>query len=191
MNDTYKNKYRILDLIFTFFNSLCMVLAAIFMLKNLIVLITFVMTIVFIALVFLFFWRSRNPFTIYLVRGFAYNNLFFTFFALMYFYYVISPFSTTQLAYILFLLPSIFYFTFSFKFSFFSYKHDKRTGATLAFMGYTKAAEGYLFKDKLEDKKNRKERITELKKEYPYKILIFLVVVLTLSSFYALNLGFY
>jgi hypothetical protein len=191
MNDTYKNKYRILDLIFTFFNSLCMVLAAIFMLKNLIVSLTFVVTVVLIALVFLFFWISRNPFTIYLVRGFAYNNLFFTFFALMYFYSVIFPVSTSQLAYILLLLPAIFYLTFSFKFSSISYRHDKRTGATLAYWGRTKAAEKYLFKDKLEDKKNREERIAELKKVYPYKILIFLVVVLTLSSFYALTLGFY
>ena len=191
MNDVPKDKYRILDFIFTIFNSLCMVLTAILVLYNLMVSITFIISVILITCAFLIFWTSRNPFIIYLVRTFAYNNLFFTFFALIYFYSVIIPVSTHQIAFVLLLLPSILYLTISFKFTSITTLKDKSTGTTLVAMGRTKAAERYLFKDKLEDKKNRKERIAELKTVYPYKIIIALAIVLTLSSFYALNLGFY
>ena len=191
MNDAPKAKNRILDLIFTLFNSLCMVLTAFLVLSNLLVSLTFVSSVVFITFVFIFFWISRNPFSIYLVRAFAINNLFFTFIALMVFYSLLSPISTSQLGYVLLLLPSIFYLASSIKFSAFSTTKDKRTGAALAYMGSPKAAEKYLFRDNLEDKKRRKETISKLKKEYPYKIIIALAIILTLSSFYALNIGFY
>ena len=191
MSDTPKAKNRILDLIITLFNSLCMVLTAFLVLSNLTVSLIFVSSVVFITLMFLFFWISRNPFSIYLVRAFAFNNLFFTFIALMVFYSLLSPISTSQLGYVLLLLPSIFYLTISFKFSSISKLADKRVGASLAYMGRTKAAEHYLYQDNLGDKKRREETITKLKEVYPYKIIITLVVILTLSSFYALNVGFY
>jgi len=191
MSNTPKAKNRILDLIITLFNSLCMVLIAFLVLSNLTVSLIFISSVVLITFVFLFFWISRNPFNIYLVRAFAINNVFFTFIALMVFYSLLSPISTSQYGYILLLLPSIFYLASSIKFSAFSTTKDKRTGAALAFMGRPKAAEKYLFRDNLEDKKRREETISKLKKEHPYKIIIAIAIVLTLSSFFALNIGFY
>ena len=191
MNDLPRGKYEILDLIFTFFNALCMVLSAILLLNNLIVAIIYVSIIVLIAFVVLFLWISRNPFNIYLVRAFAFNNLFFTFIALMIFYSLLSPITTAPVGYALLLLPSIFYLIFSFKYSAITLTKDKRAGLMLAYAGRSKAARRLFIKDNPEEGIKREELIAKQKKVYRYKIIIALVIVLTLSSFYALSSGFY
>ena len=191
MNEIPKDKYRFLDLIFTLINAISMVLIAIFILPNLLVSLIFLVIVVLITLMFLFYWTTRNPFKIYLVRAFAFNNLFFAFMVLLVYYSLVSPVPTSRLGFSLLLLPPIFYLIFSFRFSYISKVMDKRTGASLAVMGRTKAAEKYFYKDSLESKKQRKEALTKLKNAYPYKILIVLPIVLTLNSFYALGYGFF
>ena len=190
MNDVPKDKYRFLDLIITLINALSMVLIAIFILSNVITSLIFVVIVVLITLMFVFYWTTRNPFKMYLLRAFAFNNLFFIFMALLVYYSLVSPVPTSRLGFSLLLLPPIFYLIFSFRFSYISKVMDKRTGTSLAMMGRTKAAERYFIKDSLEIKKQRKEAITKLKEAYPYKILIVLPIVLTLNSFYALSYGF-
>ena len=168
MSDLPRNKYEIIDLIFTFLNALCMSLAAIFLLSNMIVISIFVVVVVVFACVVLFLWKSRNPFNIYLVRAFAFNNLFFTFIALMVFYSLLIT---------------------SYKFSAVTTPSDKREGAMLAYAGKSKASQQRLFRDNLEERIKREEVIAQQKKEYRYKIIIVLTIALTLSSFAALVFG--
>lgn len=191
MSDLPRNKYEIIDLIFTFLNALCMSLAAIFLLSNMIVISIFVVVVVVFACVVLFLWKSRNPFNIYLVRAFAFNNLFFTFIALMVFYSLLSTITTDPMGYALLLIPSVIYLITSYKFSAVTTPSDKREGAMLAYAGKSKASQQRLFRDNLEDRKKREEVIAQQKKEYGYKIIIVLTIALTLSSFAALIFGLY
>jgi len=192
MNDLPRDKYDILDLIFTILHTLCMFLTAIFLLHNLIVSLIFVIIVVLFAFVVLFFWISRNPFNIYLIRAFAINNLFFTFIALLLFSSRISAtLIEYQLGYPLLLLPSVLYLIIMLKFSAFSLRRDKRAGLMLAYTGRSEAARNLLIRGNMEEKIKRKELIAKQKKEYNQKIIIALTIALTLSSFAALIFGFY
>ncbi len=192
MNDLPRNKYEILDIIFTFLHILCIFLTAILILSNLIVSLLFIIIVVIITFAVLFLWISRNPFNIYLIRAFAFNNFFFTFIALILFY---SSLSTTlteyPLGYALLLFPSGFYLIISYKWSAVTILKDKRAGAMLAYAGRTKASRRLFFKDNMEERIKRKELITKQKKVYRYKLIIALTIALTLSSFAALIFGFY
>jgi len=191
MNDLPRDKYDILDIIFTFLHTLCMSLTAIFLLRNLIVSLIFVIVVVLFAFVVLFFWISRNPFNIYLVRAFAFNNLFFTFTALMFFFSMLSVITTHPLGYALLLFPSVIYLLISYKFSAVTTPSDKKEGAMLAMAGRTKASELRLFRDNMEERIKREELIAKQKKVYRYKLIITLTIALSLSSFAALIFGFY
>ena len=191
MNDLPRNKYDILDLIFTFLNALCMSLAAILLLSNLIVSLIFVIVVVLFAFVVLYFWRARNPFDIYLVRVFAFNNLFFTFIALMFYYSMLSVITDYPIGYALLLFPSVIYLIKSYKFSAVTTPSDKIEGAMIAYAGRTKASRQRLFRDNLEERIKLEELIAKQKEEYNYKLMIALSIVLTLSSFTALIFGFY
>ena len=190
MNDLPRDKYEILDIIFTFLIELCMVLTAIFLLYNLIVSSIFVIIVALFAFVVLFLWISRNPFYIYLVRAFAFNNFIFTFITLMIFYSKYSPTISDYPGYFLLLFPSGIYLLISYKFSAVTTLSDKREGAMLAMAGKTKASEIYLFRDDPEERINREKLIAKQKEEYRYKIIITLGVALTLSSLLALIFGF-
>jgi len=190
MNDLPRDKYEILDIIFTFLHTLCMSLIAIFLLSNLIVSLIFVSIVVLLAFVVLFFWKSRNPFNIYLIRAFAFNNLFFTFIALMIYYSLLSAIIAHPMGYALLLIPSVIYLIISYKFSAVTTLSDKREGAMLAYAGKTKASQQRLFRDNPEERIKREELIAKQKEVYRYKIIIALTIVLTLSSFAALVFGF-
>ena len=191
MNDTPRNKYEILDLIFTFLIALCMSLTSILILSNLIVSIIFAIMVVLFALVVLNLWRSRNPFNIYLVRAFAFINFIFTFITLLIFFSTYNPILTDYPGYILLLIPSGIYLLISYKFSAVTTLSDKKEGAMLAMAGRTKASELRLFRDNKEERIKREELIAKQKEEYKYKLIIGLAITLTLSSFAALSFGFY
>ena len=146
--------------------------------------------VVLFALVVLNLWRSRNPFNIYLVRTFAFNNFIFTFITLLIFFSTYAPTLTDYPGYILFLLPSGIYLLISYKFSAVTTLSDKKEGAMLAMAGRTKASELRLFRDNKEERIKREELIAKQKEEYKYKLIIGLAITLTLSSFAALSFGF-
>jgi len=168
-----------------------MSLAAIFLLSNVIVISIFVVTVVVFACVAFYLWKSRNPFNIYLVRAFAFNNLFFTFIALLIFFSILSAITTYPMGYALLLIPSVFYLIISYKFSAVTTPSDKREGAMLAYAGKSIASQQRLFRDNMEDRIKREEVIAKQKTEYKYKIIIVLTILITLSSFAALAFGFY
>lgn len=192
MNDLPRKKFEILDIIFIILSTLCLFLTAILILSNLIVSLIFITIVVLIAFVVLFFWISRNPFNIYLIRTFAFNNFFFTFIALILFY---SRSSTTlteyPLGYVLLLFPSGIYLLISYKWSAVTILKDKRAGVMLAYTGRTKASRRLFFKDNMEDRINREDLIAKQKKVYRYKLIIALSIALTLSSIATLIFGFY
>ena len=189
MSDLPRNKYEILDIIFTLLNALCMSLAAIFLLSNVIVIMIFIIVVVVFACFVFFLWKSRNPFNVYLVRAFAFNNLFFTIIALMFYYSLLSAITPHPMGYALLLIPSVFYLIKSYKFSAVTTLSDKKEGAMLAYAGKSKASQQRLFRDNLEDRKKREEVIAQQKREYRYNIIIVLTIALTLSSFAALIFG--
>jgi len=191
MNDLQRDKYEILDIIFTFLIALCMVLTAIFLLKNLIVSLIYVIVVVLFAFVVIFLWKSRNPFNVYLVRAFAFNNFIVTFITLIIFFTNFTPTSTYYPVYPALLIPSGIYFLISFKYSTFSTVFHKGASAGLAYVGMTKASERILFGENREEIMKREALIAKQRKEYRYKIIIILIVALTLSSFAALIFGFY
>ncbi len=189
MNDLPRDKYEIQDLIFTFLIELCMVLTAIFLLYNLIVSLIFVIVVALFAFVVLFLWISRNPFYIYLVRAFAFNNFIFTFITLMIFYSKYSPTISDYPGYFLLLFPSGIYLLISYKFSAVTTLSDKREGAMLAMAGKTKAARLRLFRDNPEERIKQEKLIAKQKEVYRYKLIIAIGVALTLSSLLALIFG--
>jgi len=147
--------------------------------------------IVTFACVVLYLWIARNPFNIYLVRAFAFNNFFFTFIALILFYSRLSITLTEYfLGYVLLLFPSGIYLLISYKWSAVSILKDKRAGVMLAYTGRTKASRRLFFKDNKEDRIEREELIVKQKKEYNINLIIALTIALTLSSFTALIFGF-
>ena len=192
MTDLPRNKYEILDIIFTFLNVLCMFLTAILILSNIIVSLIYVTIVVLIASVVLFYWVSRNPFNIYLIRAIAYNNFIFTLIALILFY---SKFFTTlteyQVGYALLLLPSGIYLIISYKWSAVINPLYKRPGAMLAYAGRTEAAMNLLVSENKEERMKREEIIAKQKKVYRYKFIIALSIMLSFSSLIALVFGFY
>lgn len=190
MNDLPRDKYEILDIVFTFLHTLCMSLTAIFLLYNLIVSLIFIIVVVLFAFVVFFLWKSRNPFNIYLIRAFAFNNLFFTIIALMIFYSMLSTIAAHPVAYALLLFPSVVYFIKSYKFSAVTTLSDKKEGAMLAYAGKTEASQQRLFRDNMDDRIKRDELIAKQKEVYRYKIIIALTIALTLNSFVALIFGF-
>jgi len=190
MNDLPRDKFEILDLIFTFLVALCMVLTAIFLLNSLIVSLIFGIVVVLFAFVIIFLWRSRNPFNIYLVRAFAFNNFIFTFITLIVFFYNFTPTSTEYPGYILLLVPSGIYLLISYKWSAVTTPGYKRAGAMLAYTGRTKAARRLFIRDNPEERRKREDLITKQMKVYRYKLILALGIVLTLSSITALIFGF-
>ncbi len=191
MDNNPRDKYEILDLIFTFLNTLCMVLTAFYLLNNLIISLMYSIAIVTFACVVLYLWIARNPFNIYLVRAFAFNNFFFTFIALILFYSRLSITLTEYfVGYVLLLFPSGIYLLISYKWSAVSILKDKRAGVMLAYTGRTKASRRLFFKDNKEDRIEREELIVKQKKEYNINLIIALTIALTLSSFAALIFGF-
>ena len=191
MNDLPRDKYEILDIIFTFLHTLCIFLTAILILSNLIVSLIFIAMVVIIAFVVLFLWISRNPFNIYLIRAFAFNNFFFTFIALMLFYSrPLTTLTVFPLGYVIFLFPSVIYLLISYKFSAVTTISDKKEGAMLAYAGRTNASLLRLFRDHMEDRTKREELIAKWKKEYKQKLIIALIIALTLSSIAALIFGY-
>ena len=191
MSDTPRNKYEILDLIFTLLSALSMSLSAIFLLSNLTVSLIFVFVIVFFTLGVLYFWRARNPFNIYLIRALAFNNLFFTFTALIFYFSLLSNITAYPVGYVLLLSPSIIYLVISLKFksSTIARANDKRAGLTLAFLRRTKAARRMFFGENPEEGQKREELLNKQKEVYKYKIIIGLAMALTLSSLTALIFG--
>jgi hypothetical protein len=190
MNDLPRNKYEIMDIIFTFLIELSMVLTAILIFPNLIVSLIFVIVVALFAFVVFFLWISRNPFYIYLVRAFTFNNFFFTFIALILLYSrLFATLTEYPFGYILLLLPSGINLLISYKFSAVTTPSDKVVGSMLAMVGYTKASERYLFRDNPEEIRKREEVIAKQKTEYRYKLIVALGVALTLSSFTALIFG--
>jgi hypothetical protein len=153
----------------------------------------YVIIVVLFAFVILFYWVSRNPFNLYLIRAFAFNNLFFTFIALILFFSRISIALTEYpVIFVFFLFPSGVYLVITFKWSNISIPKDKSVGSLLAFTGRTKAAQRLFFNDNnMEDRIKQEELITKQKKVYKYKLIIASTIALTLSSFAALIFGFY
>ncbi|MBY8987019.1 MAG: hypothetical protein KGD61_01075, partial [Candidatus Lokiarchaeota archaeon] len=169
MNDLPRDKFEILDIIFTFLIASCMALTAIFLLYNLIVSILYVIVVVLFAFVVLFLWFSRNPFIIYLVRAFAFNNFILTFITIVIFFSKFSPATSDYPGYILLLVPSGIYLLISYKFSAVTTLSDKKEGAMLAMAGKTKASELRLFRDNPEERIKREDFIAKQKEVYKYK----------------------
>ena len=191
MNDLPRDKYEVLDIIFTILIALCMSLTAILILSNLIVSIIFVVVVALFVFVVLFLWKSRNPFNINLIRAFAFNNFIFTFITLIIFFSKFSPTITGYPGYIILLIPSGIYLLISYKFSTVTTLGLKRASARLAYVGRTEASQRSLFRENMEERIKREELIAKQKKIYRYKLIIALCIALTLSSFAALIFGFY
>jgi len=191
MNDLPRDKYEVLDIIFTILIALCMSLTAILILSNLIVSIIFVVVVALFVFVVLFLWKSRNPFNINLIRAFAFNNFIFTFITLIIFFSKFSPTVTGYPGYIILLIPSGIYLLISYKFSTVTTLGLKRASARLAYVGRTEASQRSLFRENMEERIKREELIAKQKKIYRYKLIIALCIALTLSSFAALIFGFY
>jgi len=192
MKDLPKGVYNILDIIFTFLIALCMSLTAIFILSNLLISLLFFIVIVFFACVVLFLCITQNPFNVYLIRAFAFNNFIFTFISLIIFFSKFIPTSTNYIGYILLLFPSGLYLIISFKLTAISLSRDKRAGALLAYTSHTpKEVQRLFVRDNIEDVIKREKLIAIQKEEYRYKLIIALAIALTLSSFGALFFGFY
>ncbi|MCK4381867.1 MAG: hypothetical protein KAW66_01105 [Candidatus Lokiarchaeota archaeon] len=191
MNDLPRDKYEVLDIIFTILIALCMSLTAILILSNLIVSIIFVVVVALFVFVVLFLWKSRNPFNINLIRAFAFNNFIFTFITLIIFFSKFSPTITGYPGYIILLIPSGIYLLISYKFSTVTTLGLKRASARLAYVGRTEASQRSLFRENMEERIKREELIAKQKKIYKYKLIIALCIALTLSSFAALIFGFY
>jgi hypothetical protein len=191
MNDLPRDKYEVLDIIFTILIALCMSLTAILILSNLIVSIIFVVVVALFVFVVLFLWKSRNPFNINLIRAFAFNNFIFTFITLIIFFSKFSPTITGYPGYIILLIPSGIYLLISYKFSTVTTLGLKRASARLAYVGRTEASQRSLFRENMEERIKREELIAKQKKIYKYKLIIALCIALTSSSFAALIFGFY
>jgi len=191
MNDIPRTKYEIIDLIFTILIAICLISTAIFLLSNLIVSLIYSMFVAFFAFVALFLWISRNPFAIYLIRTFVFNNFIVTLISLIIFLSNFTPGSTYHPGYILLLFPSGIYILISFKYSNISLLRDKRAGIRLSYIGRSKAAQNLYFKESPEERSKREELIAEQKKTHNYKPIVALSIALILSSLVTLIFGFY
>ena len=191
MNDLPRDKYEILDIIFTFLIAVCTVLTAIFLLHNLMVSLIYVIVVVLFTFVVLYLWITRNPFNLYLIRAFAFNNFIVTFITLAIFFTNFTPTSPDLPGYILLLIPSVIYFIISLKFSTISSILSRRAGVMLAYAGRTRASRRIFFGDHPEEIMKRKQLIAKQKEVYRYNLIIALIIALTLSSFAALIFGFY
>ncbi len=190
MDEISRDKYEILDLIFTFLNTLCMVLTAFFLLNNLIISLIYGIFIVIFAFVVLYLWIARNPLNIFLIRAFALNNFIFTFISLILFFSNFAHTLTEYPGFILFLFPSGIYLVISYNFTAVTLPYDKKTGAMLAYTGRTEASRLQFFRDNMEERKNREELVAKQKKGHRYKLIIVLTIFLTLISLLTLILGF-
>ena len=190
MDDIPRDKYEFLDLIFTFLNTLCMVLTSFFLLNNLIISLMYSIVVIIFAFVVLYLWIARNPFNIFLIRAFALNNFIFTFILLILFYSNFAHALTENIGDVIFLFPSGTYLVISYKFSAVTLPYDKKIGAMLAYTGRTEASRLQFFRDNMEERKNREELVANQKKVYRYKLIIVLTIFLTLISLLTLILGF-
>ncbi|NVM43821.1 MAG: hypothetical protein HWN79_02800 [Candidatus Lokiarchaeota archaeon] len=190
MNSVSRGKYEILDLIFTFIISLCLVSTSIFLLPNLIgSLINIVVVIIFTVIV-LNFWKSRNPFYIYLVRAFALNNIIVTFIAFLILSSTLIPIPAEYPGLISLLFPASIYLLISVKFSALSLLSKKGVGR-LAYTGSIETAKHLLIRDNPEEGKKREELIASQKKKYNLNLIIALTIIFILYSFIAIFFGFY
>ncbi|MFX1307230.1 MAG: hypothetical protein ACFFDG_10485 [Promethearchaeota archaeon] len=189
MNEIPRRKYELLDISFTIFFAVCMVLTAIFLLHYLIVSIIFIVIIFLFTIEVLILWKARNPFNTYLVRTFAVNNFIFTFITLMIFYLKFYTTLTASVGYVVLLFPSGIYLLLSFRFSAITTLSDKREGAMLAYAGRTKAARARLHRYNPEEERKRTELITKQKEQYNFKLIIRLAVIFSLSSILTLIFG--
>jgi hypothetical protein len=190
MNDHPRDNYEILDLIFTFLFAVSMVVTAIFLSYNLIISLIFIVVIILFSFVTIYFWITRNPFNLYLVRAFAFTNFLVNFIALI----ILSRPSDTQKTFqfglvILLFSPSVIYLLLAILFSSISLPLDKKAGAALAYYGKIKNVDIALAGESLEDKKRRKEAVAQLKTVYRYKLIIILSVLFPLISVTALIIG--
>lgn len=193
MNKFPRDKYEIIDLIFTFLFAISFALTALLLLDNLIVSIIYIILVGLFSLVTIFLWFVQNPFNMYLVRTFAFTNFLFTFIVII--AYVLPPIEdvvnpSISIIMILLLVPSIFYLAISTRFVATSTLKYKRTGAALAFMGRIKNVEQALYGDTVENKIRREEAMAKIKKAYSQKIVIVLCIVFALCSISALIFGF-
>lgn len=190
MSDISRGKYEILDLIFTIIISLCLVSTSIFLLPNLLgSLINIVVVIIFTVIV-LNFWKSRNPFYVYLVRAFALNNIIVTFIAFLILSSTFNPMSAEYPGLISLLFPAGIYLLISVKFSALPLFSKKGVGR-LAYTGSITTATHLLVRDNLEERKRREELIASQKKKYKFNLIIALTIIFILYSFIAIFFGFY
>lgn len=194
MNDSPKDKHEVFEIISTFLFTACMALTAIFLIRNLITSLTYLVIVLLFGSVVIFFWKARNPFSFYLVSTLALNNFLVTLIALVIFYSTVmsSPAIPFYPAYLLLIFPSGFYLVIAYLISpvdSFNSAH-KRAGARLAYVGRTKASRRLLIGYDVEKKRKLDEFITKNKKEFRYKAIISLCIAFTLSSFAALIFGF-
>lgn len=189
MNDLSRRKFEFLNLLFTIFFAVCMVLASIFLLYNLIVSIIFICVIILFTFEVIILWKSRNPFNIYLVRTFAANNFIFILITLIVFYLKFYLTTTANVGYVILLFPSGIYLLLSFKFSAITTPSDKKEGAMLAYAGKTEASRLRLFRYDPEEERKREELMAKQKEEYRFKLIVGLGIIFTLSTIIALIFG--
>jgi len=182
-----RNKYDILDIVFVFLQLISMSLSAIFLLDSLLVLVLNIAIIIAFTISTFYFWFLRNPFYSYLGKAISASNFLFLFIKLPLFYYNLI----TKQIYIpsiywflpLLFLPSVIYFIISFRFSSMLLPGYRNVGAMLAYAGYTKAAENYIFRDNLEQRKRQEDFIKSIKEKHKQNLIILLACIFTLSYF--------
>lgn len=185
INNQKRNKYDIIDVIFVLLQPICMILSAIFLLNSLLAQVINIIIIIAFTVTTLYFWILRNPFYSYLAKAIGGSNFLFLFIKLPLFYHnliVTQHYPLSKYGFLsLLILPSIIYFLITIRFSSLVLPGYRNVGARLAYLGYTKAAEDYIFRDNLEQRKKREDFIKSMKVKYNQKLVILLTCVFTLS----------
>lgn len=162
-----------------------MTLSAIFLLDLLLVLVINIIIIIAFTISIFYFWFQRNPFYSYLAKAIGGSNFLFLIIKLPLFYHnliVTQHYIPSKYGFLsLLILPSVIYFLITIRFSSLLLPGYRNVGARLAYLGYTKAAEEYIFRDNLEQRKKRKDFIKSMKVKYNQKLVILLTCVFTLS----------
>lgn len=191
MSEHPRDKFEILDLVFLLLFGLCLILSAIILLPNFVVSSLIIVAFVLFLFVTTYYWKIRNPFSMYLIRSFGFTNFLFTFISFILFSYRVTVTLPRYFSgLILLLVPSGVYLMLAILFYRSSNPLDKNAGAALAFYGKIKNIDIALMGDSFEDKKRIKKAISQLKTVYRYKLIIVLTVLFPLISFIALIFGF-
>ena len=191
MSEHPRDKFEILDLVFLLLFGLCLILSAIILLPNFVVSSLIIVAFVLFLFVTTYYWKIRNPFSMYLIRSFGFTNFLFTFISFILFSYRVTVTLPRYFSgLILLLVPSGVYLMLAILFYRSSNPLDKNAGAALAFYGKIKNIDITLMGDSFEDKKRIKKAISQLKTVYRYKLIIVLTVLFPLISFIALIFGF-